>query len=612
MSHNMDQAVEPVVQILLQIGERVVEVSRELVMTRIWDRPGSPLSAFKSHYEGKKLSEVRNDSTIVQCIAGIEDAFKTGGGSYAEYISHNNDVNAVLTFSFRILTCHPDKNFVFLVIENITRGNENKLVEDKWKLAVDASGLGVWDANLEAKTIFFSDKWSQVFGYGPKEISTFAEWSSKIHPDDLTAAEQQQQRYFTGKAPIYSAEVRYRCKDGSYKWILSRGVVITRKADGTPLRFVGTHSDISHRKKDEEELRETKEMFANSFHHSGSGKALIAPGGKWMEVNNVICLLSGYTKDELLDMHYNDFTYPDDIGIDIPYIQKLIAKETSSYTIEKRYVAKDRTILYTEITVSLVRDKDDNPKFFVCEVIDRTARQKFSDELKRKNVQLEAAYTDLLNKIHQLEELNHMIAHNLRGPAGNIVFLSEQSGIFQDEEALKMIHDSGKSLLSNLDMMVEIARIKLDKEITYENCNLAEIVKNITSQLQGVIYQKHIGITTQFDVEVVSYPRMYLESILYNLISNAIKYRREDIKPEIKIGSKMVNGKVQLSVKDNGLGIDLKLYGDKMFKLNQVFHQGYDSKGVGLFITKTQIESLGGTITVTGKPNEGCEFIVTL
>ncbi len=608
----MDQAVEAVVQILLQIGERVVEVSREQVMTRIWDQPGSPLSAFKTHYEGKKISEIRNDSTIAQCRAGIEEAFKTGHSSYIEYVSHNNDVAAILTFSLRILPCHPDKNYVFLIIENITRGNENKLVEDKWKLAMDASGLGVWDANLEDKTIFFSDKWEELFGYSRNEINGLDDWASKIHPDDAAAARKKMHEYLEGKTDRYYAELRHLCKDGSYRWISSRGVIISRKEDGTPVRFIGTHADISNRKQAEEELRQTREMFANSFHHSGSGKALIAPGGKWLEVNNVICELTGYTKGELLDLHYNDFTYPDDIGKDIPYVQKLIAKEISSYTLEKRYVAKDRTVLYTEITVTLVRDEEDNPKFFVCEVIDRTARQKISDELKRKNRELEAAYTDLLNKIHQLEELNHIIAHNLRGPAANIVFLSERSGIFPDEEALTMIHDASRALQGNLDMMVEIARIKLDKKIQYDTCDLGEIVNGIITQLQGIIYQKNIQIVSRFEKESVSYPRLYMESILYNLISNAIKYRREDIQPVINISTRTVDSRVQLSVKDNGLGIDLKLYGDKMFKLNQVFHQGYDSKGVGLFITKTQIESLGGTITVNGKPNEGCEFIVTL
>ncbi len=111
--------------------------------------------------------------------------------------------------------------------------------------------------------------------------------------------------------------------------------------------------------------------------------------------------------------------------------------------------------------------------------------------------------------------------------------------------------------------------------------------------------------------ETINYPKLYLESIIYNLVSNAIKYRSKTIQPVIEISTFILGERVQLSVKDNGLGIDLARYGDKLFKLNQIFHEGYDSKGVGLFITKAQIESLGGTISVQSMPNEGCNFTVT-
>ncbi len=201
MKQNVDPAVEQIVQTLLRIGERVVEVSREQVMTRIWDRPGSPLSSFKSHYEGKKVAEIRNDSTITRCIQAIEEAFASGLDAYVEYISHNNDNNLIATYSLRVLACHPNKNFVFLVIENITNGREHLLVEDKWKLALDASNQGVWDANLENKTIFFSDKWQQLFGYSAKEIHNIEDWQAKVFPEDRLIAEQRLRDYITGKTP---------------------------------------------------------------------------------------------------------------------------------------------------------------------------------------------------------------------------------------------------------------------------------------------------------------------------------------------------------------------------------------------------------------------------
>jgi signal transduction histidine kinase len=234
----------------------------------------------------------------------------------------------------------------------------------------------------------------------------------------------------------------------------------------------------------------------------------------------------------------------------------------------------------------------------------------------------------LINKIQQLEELNYIIAHNLRGPARNInmlaTALNAKHGGSQDEdtlviaeaftekEATDLILEGAGALTESLDTLMEVAKISLNKNIQYDSCNVEQMVQNITSQLSGVMYEKHATITSRLAIKDISYPAVYLESMLYNFISNAIKYSRRDVAPEIVVSTSKVQGKVILSVKDNGLGIDLDRFGDKIFKLNQVFHHGFDSKGVGLFLTKSQIEALGGSVEVKSKINEGTEFIVTL
>jgi len=111
-------------------------------------------------------------------------------------------------------------------------------------------------------------------------------------------------------------------------------------------------------------------------------------------------------------------------------------------------------------------------------------------------------------------------------------------------------------------------------------------------------------------VPCISYPELYMESILYNFIHNSLKYSNEDVPLKITISTYERDGRPVLSVKDNGLGINLQAYGRKIFNLYQVFHPGYESKGVGLYIIKTQIESFGGHISVKSEVNEGCEFIV--
>jgi signal transduction histidine kinase len=101
-----------------------------------------------------------------------------------------------------------------------------------------------------------------------------------------------------------------------------------------------------------------------------------------------------------------------------------------------------------------------------------------------------------------------------------------------------------------------------------------------------------------------------MKSILYNLISNAVKYRRADIKTIIRIHTYMENGSAVLWIEDNGLGIDLKKYQNDIFKLNKTFHQGFDSKGIGLFITKNQIENFGGSIQAESEPMKDSIFTV--
>jgi signal transduction histidine kinase len=138
------------------------------------------------------------------------------------------------------------------------------------------------------------------------------------------------------------------------------------------------------------------------------------------------------------------------------------------------------------------------------------------------------------------------------------------------------------------------------------------LYNEVTNQLLSTIFQKRITIKTNFEVKTIKYPRVYFESILYNLLSNAIKYSSTERPPEIFVETVSNNNQVQLKVKDNGIGIDLDKHRDSIFKLNKTFHEGFDSKGVGLFITKTQIETLGGSIMVNSEVNKGTEFIVTL
>ncbi|MGF1515387.1 MAG: EAL domain-containing protein [Elainellaceae cyanobacterium] len=131
-----------------------------------------------------------------------------------------------------------------------------KQSEARLQLALDGAGDGVWDWNIQASSIFFSQKWKEMLGYAEDEIKyVIGEWNKRIHPDDRVRSYTDIGRHFSGETDSYRNEHRLRCKDGSYKWILARGKLIERTTDGMPLRMVGTHSDISERKQHEAERR---------------------------------------------------------------------------------------------------------------------------------------------------------------------------------------------------------------------------------------------------------------------------------------------------------------------------------------------------------------------
>ncbi|MCO5946505.1 sensor histidine kinase [Mucilaginibacter flavidus] len=221
---------------------------------------------------------------------------------------------------------------------------------------------------------------------------------------------------------------------------------------------------------------------------------------------------------------------------------------------------------------------------------------------------------DLENRVSQFEDFNRIVAHNLRGPAGSIDMILDMIGDSESEDEkadyLKMLKQSSTTLITTLNDLMKVLEVRNNQNLPYDDCNLDELTGNVKKMLAGQIASKRAVINTDFSVPVMKFPKMYLESIFYNMISNSLKYNKADVAPEINITSAVTDGRVTLKFTDNGLGIDLKRHGAKIFKLNHTFHSGYDSKGVGLFMTKTQIETFGGNISVESEPGIGTTFTI--
>ncbi len=133
--------------------------------------------------------------------------------------------------------------------------------EERLKISLEGAGDATWDWNIATNEVVFSERWSEMLGYAKEEIKgDYSEWENRVHPDDKPRVEASRKAYFAGDLPTYSNEYRLRCKDGSWKWVLSRGMLAGRDAEGNPLRLAGTFTDISRIKKAEAELVRAKDM----------------------------------------------------------------------------------------------------------------------------------------------------------------------------------------------------------------------------------------------------------------------------------------------------------------------------------------------------------------
>lgn len=128
--------------------------------------------------------------------------------------------------------------------------------EERWKFALEGSGEGVWDRNLQTGEAIYSKRYREIYGFDENDLTDQAEaWEKRVHPDDVALVEADRQAYFEGRTETYVNERRMQCKDGTWKWILSRGMVVARDAQGRPLRMIGTHTDITERHRSDEALK---------------------------------------------------------------------------------------------------------------------------------------------------------------------------------------------------------------------------------------------------------------------------------------------------------------------------------------------------------------------
>lgn len=234
-------------------------------------------------------------------------------------------------------------------------------------------------------------------------------------------------------------------------------------------------------------------------------------------------------------------------------------------------------------------------------------------EEKLKEIGLEKSVKVIESQNSRLFNFAHIVSHNLRSHASNLFLtlelLKTMDSREEEKELQKSLFDISESLNETINHLNEIVTAQSKSLDEQRVVRFEDALKTVLSSINRLVEDNNAEIFSDFsEVPEIVYIASYLESVLLNLITNAIKYRHPNRNPVIDICTFTEEGQNYLLIKDNGLGIDMEKYGDRVFNMYQTFHNDKEAVGIGLFITKNQIETLQGSIEIESEVNVGTTF----
>ena len=398
-----------------------------------------------------------------------------------------------------------------------------------------------------------------------------------------------------------NADIKHVKKDGTFIDVeLGFHDILLQGEDE---RLIVIH-DVTERNRAKELLRESEQMFrtiSENFPNGSvaildkelkilytAGKEFHVPGTNPTVLENTI-----YTS------HFNNAT-------SIKVRQELEEVFTGKSTVFEAGYQSDSYI------ISAV------PLFEVDNSINKIllATQNISEQ-KKNETEKELLIEELMHNNNDLKQFSYITSHNLRAPLSNllgILQLLDMSSITDPMASLllKNFKDCTLQLNDTVNDLINVLIIKNNVNTKRETLSIPQTLERVISSVQNTVNTADAEIQHDFkEVENIEFNKSYLESILLNLLTNALKYSSPDRKPLIKVYTKKVNDVTKLFFSDNGLGIDMERHKDKIFGLYQRFHDHADSKGLGLYMVNSQITVMGGEIEVESHVDKGSTFIIT-
>jgi len=490
-----------------------------------------------------------------------------------------------------------------------------------WKFALEGGGDGVWDRNMQTGEVLHSPRYFEMYGYTAYDPEySMQDWEGRVHPADLARAKASGNALFEGHATTYTNERRMRCKDGSWKWVLARGMVVSRDAVGRPLRVIGTHTDIDERKQAEEALQKSERRYRMLFEAN--------PQPTWVFDTETLAFLAvneaavshyGYGRDEFMAMTIEHIRPAEDVVRLRDWVQG--KDKLPRRAVRTRHVKKSGEIIRVEIVSHLV-------DFF-----GRPARLVVATDISER-IAAEAARNLLESELRESQKMEAIgtlaggIAHDfnniLAAILGNVALACKDVG--SDHAALVSLEEINKAAARAKNLVQQILAFSRRQPQNLMNQKLQPLVEETLGLLRatlpaGVELAATLGSAPLY----VRADATQIQQVLMNLCTNAwhaldgsagriavgLNQVSLTAKAAQRLGALAPGRYACLWVSDNGCGMDKDTQA-------RIFEPFFTTKsvgqgtGLGMAVVHGIIKAHQGAITVESEPGKGTTFEVFL
>ncbi|EHJ49063.1 multi-sensor hybrid histidine kinase [Solidesulfovibrio carbinoliphilus subsp. oakridgensis] len=377
----------------------------------------------------------------------------------------------------------------------------------------------------------------------------------------------------------------------------------------------------------------SERRFQATFELAAVGIALVSPQGRWLRVNRKLCDIVGYAAEEMVGMTFQKITHPEDLESDMALVQQVLGGVTNTYNREKRYIRKDGTVVWINLTVALVRDAAGAPDYFISVVEDIDRRKAIEEQLRLSKDDLERAARQATHLARRAEAANLAksaflanMSHEIRTPLNGLLGMMQLlKTTVLDEEQLEyadMAIRSGGRLTRLLGDILDLSRIEAERmALSLAPFRLADVFAAITETFAPLVREKGLPLACRAAPDVPGVlvgDEMRVRQILFNLTGNAMKFTEAgSVAVEVSSLASPDPGQARLlfTVADTGVGIPddkIDTVGEPFTQADSSYTRDQQGAGLGLTISRQLTELMGGTLTIESEPGQGTTVYLML